>query len=47
MSDQVGTLVAGKYADVVIVDGDPLQDIRILQQQQKVAAVYKGGQLVQ
>ena len=25
MSDQVGTLDAGKYADVVIVDGDPLK----------------------
>jgi imidazolonepropionase-like amidohydrolase len=24
--DQFGTLEAGKYGDVVIIDGDPLQD---------------------
>lgn len=46
MEKQIGTLEAGKYADVVVVNGDPLQDIRVLQQRANVAQVYKGGQLV-
>ena len=46
MEKQVGTLDAGKFADVVIVDGDPLQNIKILQDQKKIVGVYKGGQLV-
>lgn len=36
----VGTLEPGKEADVVVIDGDPLADIR---QMARVAAVYKGG----
>ena len=36
----VGSLVAGKYADVVAVKGDPLQDITLLQH---VDFVMKGG----
>ena len=47
MEKQVGTLEAGKYADVVIVDGDPLQNIRILQDRKKIDGVYKGGRLIQ
>ena len=36
----LGTLAAGKIADVIIVDGDPLQDISTLQ---KVKVVIKDG----
>jgi imidazolonepropionase-like amidohydrolase len=39
-SDKVGTLEAGKWADVIAVDGDPLKDVRILQH---VNFVMKGG----
>jgi imidazolonepropionase-like amidohydrolase len=39
-SDKVGTLEAGKWADVIAVEGDPLKDVKILQ---KVAWVMKGG----
>jgi enamidase len=41
--DQVGTLEAGKLADVLVVAGNPLQDIRQLR---AVRAVVKGGVLV-
>ena len=34
-SANVGTLEPGKYADVLVVDGDPLKDIRILQDKVK------------
>ncbi len=38
-----GTLAAGKLADFVAVDGNPLRDIRVLQDHARLR-VYKGGQ---
>ena len=40
MSDRLGTVEAGKYADIVAVQGNPLQDISVLE---KVDFVMKGG----
>ena len=39
-SDRAGTLEVGKWADVIAVEGDPLQDVKVLQ---KVKFVMKGG----
>jgi imidazolonepropionase-like amidohydrolase len=39
-SDKVGSLEPGKWADIIAVNGDPLQDVRILQH---VSFVMKGG----
>jgi imidazolonepropionase-like amidohydrolase len=39
-SDQVGTIEAGKLADIVAVPGDPLADVTQLE---KVDFVMKGG----
>src|SRR5262245_19398900 len=41
--DKVGTLTEGKLADLVILDGDPLQDLTALQ---RTVAVLKGGRVV-
>jgi imidazolonepropionase-like amidohydrolase len=41
-SDDIGTLAPGKYADIVAVSGDPLQEIDLLQQ---VKFVMKGGRV--
>jgi imidazolonepropionase-like amidohydrolase len=41
-SDKVGTLESGKWADLIALDGDPLQDITTLQH---VKFVMKGGQV--
>jgi imidazolonepropionase-like amidohydrolase len=38
-----GTLAAGKQADVLVVDGDPLADIAILRQREKLALVMQAG----
>jgi imidazolonepropionase-like amidohydrolase len=39
-SDKVGSLEAGKWADIIAVNGDPLQDVRLLQH---VSFVMKAG----
>lgn len=31
MAGQIGTIAAGAFADLVVVDGDPLKDIALLQ----------------
>ena len=43
VSDRVGTLVPGKLADMLVVDGNPLDDITILQDQSKLLLVMKQG----
>lgn len=47
MERAIGTVEANKLADLVIVDGDPLQDIRILQDAKHITQVYKGGAVVE
>jgi imidazolonepropionase-like amidohydrolase len=42
-SDRVGSLDPGHFADLIAVDGDPLQDVTVLQ---KVKVVMKGGVVV-
>jgi imidazolonepropionase-like amidohydrolase len=39
----VGTVQAGRYADLIAVPGDPLQDVRVLE---RVPFVMKGGAVV-
>ena len=41
----LGTLEAGKFADIVAVDGDPLADIRVLQEKNLIAMVMKEGKI--
>jgi imidazolonepropionase-like amidohydrolase len=42
LGDQVGTLEPGKLADLLLVDGDPLADITVLLDPERIA-VYKEG----
>jgi imidazolonepropionase-like amidohydrolase len=41
--NKIGSIKAGKFADIIAVSGDPLQDVTVLT---KVGFVMKGGQLV-
>jgi imidazolonepropionase-like amidohydrolase len=45
MQDRIGTLTPGKLADLIVVDGDPLRDIAVLQDRTRLA-VMKGGRFV-
>src|SRR5262249_19149485 len=44
MEDRIGTLERGKLADLLLVDGNPLDDIRILQDKTRLALGVEGGQ---
>lgn len=44
MSDSIGRVKTGFLADLIVVDGDPTQDVTILQQEHKLIAVMKGGE---
>jgi imidazolonepropionase-like amidohydrolase len=43
LGDVVGTLEVGKQADIIVVDGDPFEDIQVIRD---VLYVIKGGELV-
>src|SRR5436309_1576361 len=45
MSDRIGTVEAGKYADLVVVTGDPLRNLRVFQTQDNLKVIMKGGRL--
>jgi imidazolonepropionase-like amidohydrolase len=45
MQERIGTLVPGKLADLVVVDGDPLQDISVLQDRTRLS-VMQGGRWI-
>ncbi len=46
LSGQIGTLEPGTLADLLVIDGDPLADIAVLQDPRKVLVVMKDGEQV-
>jgi imidazolonepropionase-like amidohydrolase len=42
--DKIGTLAAGRYADFVVLDGDPLEDIANLH---KINSVWIAGNRIE
>ena len=44
--EDVGTVTAGAVADLLVVDGDPLADIRVLNDPARVWLVVQGGRIV-
>jgi imidazolonepropionase-like amidohydrolase len=43
LEKSIGTLEKGKRADLIVVDGNPLDDIRLLQKKDKILAIMKEG----
>ena len=46
MSDRIGTVEAGKLADLILVAGDPLADVHLLEDAANVVLVVRGGEIV-
>ncbi|MBI5618014.1 MAG: amidohydrolase family protein [Gammaproteobacteria bacterium] len=42
--DELGLVREGYLADLILVDGDPVRDIRVLQERARILAVMKGGE---
>jgi imidazolonepropionase-like amidohydrolase len=43
LEKKIGTLEKGKLADLIVVDGNPLKDIRVLQEKDNILAIMKEG----
>jgi imidazolonepropionase-like amidohydrolase len=44
MEDKIGTLQPGKYADLIVLDGNPLEEITLLEDKRNITHVMKGGE---
>jgi imidazolonepropionase-like amidohydrolase len=46
LQDEIGTVEEGKMADLLVVDGNPLEDVSILQKKENLKMILKGGRVV-
>ena len=46
LENEIGTLEQGKAADLLIVNGNPLENIAILQDLQQLLIVMKAGRII-
>jgi imidazolonepropionase-like amidohydrolase len=40
---ELGALAAGRIADILVIDGDPLDDIRVMQKRERLHLIMKAG----
>ncbi|MBS7648618.1 MAG: amidohydrolase family protein [Candidatus Bathyarchaeia archaeon] len=45
VAQKTGTIEPGKSADLIIIDGDPLRDIKVLQDKNRIKLVMKEGKI--
>lgn len=46
LGDKTGTIEVGKWADLLVVDGDPLADLAMLQNEARLLGVFRDGRLL-
>jgi imidazolonepropionase-like amidohydrolase len=46
MEGEIGTVEEGKLADLLVVEGDPLQNIAVLQKRDDIRLIMKGGRVI-
>ena len=46
LQDEVGMIEVGKFADLLIIDGDPLADISVLTHKERIRMVMQNGCIV-
>lgn len=46
IADKVGTIEKGKLADIILVEGNPLENISILVERENIKSIMKGGKVV-
>ena len=44
LGDQAGQVREGFLADLLLVDGDPVADVSLLQRKERLVAIFKGGE---
>jgi imidazolonepropionase-like amidohydrolase len=45
MQDRIGTVTPGKYADLIVINGNPLKNLRCFQQPENPRLIMKGGKI--
>jgi imidazolonepropionase-like amidohydrolase len=45
MERDIGTVEPGKLADLIVIEGNPLRDLRVFQNLDSVRLIMKGGQV--
>jgi imidazolonepropionase-like amidohydrolase len=45
LQDKIGTVEPGKYADLLVVEGNPLRNLRVFQNADNLKVIMKGGRL--
>src|SRR5882724_3346247 len=43
MTEKIGSVEPGKYADLLVVEGDPLKNLRVFQKTDNLKVIMKGG----
>ncbi|MBA3389355.1 MAG: amidohydrolase family protein, partial [Rubrobacter sp.] len=45
MQHEIGTVEEGKLADLLVVEGNPLEDISVLRKKANLKLIMKGGRI--
>lgn len=45
LGDLIGTIEEGKYGDLLVLNGNPLSDIKLLQNRKQIYRIVKGGEV--